>query len=378
MRDRDRYLDLTGCQNTANVNHPVVQDLILDCLRYWVSEMHVDGFRFDLASVLLRDGRGEIMPQPPVVSRIEEDPVLGRAKIIAEAWDAADGYAVGRFPGRRWAEWNDRYRDDVRRFWRGDSCVRSALATRLTGSSDLYQPGGRKPYHSINFVTSHDGFTLLDLNSYEERHNEGNGEDGKDGGPDNLSCGYGVEGETDDIDVLTVRRRQIRNFLATLLLSQGVPMILAGDEVLRTQKGNNNAYCQDNEISWFDWSPGKERGFMAGFCRRLISFRREHPSFRCPEWRENPDIRWFEADGSEVAWDSDRPTLGLFLRGTPQDSDFCLFFNAGEEAATFALPPDAAAWFRVIDTCRPEADKEPVSRQCKVQGRSTVVLQAAS
>ena len=379
MLEQNKYIDLTGCQNTVNVNHPVVQDFILDCLRYWVSEMHVDGFRFDLASVLLRDHDGRIMQQPPVVSRIEEEPVLSGVKLIAEAWDAADGYAVGRFPGRRWAEWNDRYRDDVRRFWRGDPGARSALATRLSGSSDLYRAGGRSPLHSVNYVTSHDGFTLFDLNSYSERRNEANGEMGADGAAENLSCSYGVEGETLDINILAVRHRQVRNFLATVLLSQGVPMILAGDEMLRTQKGNNNAYCQDNETSWLDWNFSEEKTATINFLRRLISLRKDSAPIRFPGWREGSEIEWFEADGSDVEWELPRPTLALMISGVPPNGDFYLMFNNGEEPAEFVVPPPVggAEWFLVIDTSHP-AENTPAGPKCGVQGRSLVVLRSDS
>jgi glycogen operon protein len=246
--DRRFYKNYTGCGSTLNCNHPIVRSLIIDCLRYWVVEMHVDGFRFDLGSVLGRDSRAELMENPPVVERIAEDPLLRDTKIIAEAWDAAGAYHVGSFPGGHWAEWNDRLRDDVRRFWRGDVRTGSDFASRLTGSSDLYLRDGRKPFHSINFVTFHDGFTLNDLVSYSRKHNEASGEDDEDGHDYNYSANYGVEGPSEDPEIEGVRNRQVKNFLATLFLSLGTSMMLGGDELRRTQRGNN-AYCQNNEIS---------------------------------------------------------------------------------------------------------------------------------
>ncbi len=247
------YRNYTGCGNTLNGNHPIVREMIFDCLRHWVHNYHVDGFRFDLASILSRDREGNLVPNPPVLETISEDPQLADTKIIAEAWDAAGAYQVGTFGSLRWAEWNGRYRDDVRRFWRGDPHMIGPLATRLAGSSDLYQASGRRPYHSINFITSHDGFTLNDLVSYNWKHNEANGEGNRDGDNNNYSCNYGHEGPTSRRSIEALRVRQIKNMMATNLLSQGVPMIVFGDECRRTQQGNNNAYCQDNAISWFDW-----------------------------------------------------------------------------------------------------------------------------
>ena len=264
------YLNFSGCGNTVNCNHPVVRDQILSCLRFWVAEMHVDGLRFDLASVFGRDGNGNVLADPPIVEQIVEDGVLADTKLIAEPWDAAGLYQVGRFPfGRRWSEWNGRYRDDVRRFWRGEAGLAGDLATRLSGSADLYQSNGRAPHNSINFITCHDGFTLWDLVSYNEKHNEANGEDNRDGAPENFSWNCGVEGPTADPQILERRRRQARNLMATLLLAQGVPMILAGDEFLRTQEGNNNAWCQDNDISWIDWSLTEKNADFLRFTRML-------------------------------------------------------------------------------------------------------------
>jgi glycogen operon protein len=281
LDEQGRYLNYSGCGNTVNCNHPVVRDLIMTCLRYWVGDMHVDGFRFDLASILGRDRRGHVMVEPPVIESITEDGVLADAKLIAEPWDAAGLYQVGRFPfGRRWSEWNGKYRDDVRQFWRGDLGFAGAVASRICGSSDLYQWNGRLPRHSINFITAHDGFTLYDLVSYNHKHNEANGEGNRDGSNENHSWNCGVEGDTDDPAVLRLRYRQARNLMTTLMLSQGVPMILAGDEFLRTQKGNNNAWCQDNEISWVNWEFAEKHKDFLRFVRELIWLRKRHPALR--------------------------------------------------------------------------------------------------
>ncbi len=281
LDEHGRYLNYSGVGNTVNCNHPVVRDLLMTCLRYWVGDMHVDGFRFDLASILGRDRRGNVMVEPPVIESITEDGVLADTKLIAEPWDAAGLYQVGRFPfGRRWSEWNGQYRDDVRRFWRGDAGVSAALASRICGSSDIYQWSGRLPRHTVNFVTCHDGFTLHDLVSYDRKHNEANGEGNRDGWDVNHSWNCGVEGETTDPAVLALRRRQAKNLMATLMLSQGVPMLLAGDEFLRTQRGNNNAWCQDNDISWVNWKLAEENADFLRFTRELIWLRKRHPALR--------------------------------------------------------------------------------------------------
>lgn len=276
-----KYLNYSGCGNTVNCNHPVVRDLIMQCLRYWAADMHVDGFRFDLASILGRDRNGNVMVEPPVIESITEDGVLADTKLIAEPWDAGGLYQVGRFPfGRRWSEWNGKYRDDVRRFWKGDHGVAPAMADRICGSADLYQWSGRLPRHSVNFVTAHDGFTLHDLVSYNEKHNDANGEQGRDGENHNNSWNCGTEGPTDDPAILALRKRQAKNMMTTLMLSQGVPMLLAGDEFLRTQRGNNNAWCQDNEISWVNWTLADEHKDFLRFVRELIQLRKRHPVLR--------------------------------------------------------------------------------------------------
>jgi glycogen operon protein len=321
------YRNYTGCGNTINGNHPIVRELIFLCLRNWVHNYHVDGFRFDLASVLSRDRNGDLQPNPPVVEVITEDPALADTKIIAEAWDAAGAYQVGSFARMRWAEWNGRYRDDVRRFWRGDAAQTGHLATRLAGSSDLYAEHGRQPCHSINFVTSHDGFTLSDLVSYREKHNEANGEGNRDGDNNNFSDNNGVEGPSADPGIEAIRSRQIRNLLSTLLLSQGVPMLLAGDECRRTQRGNNNAWCQDNDVSWIDWSLVDSNAALVRFVRELIRFRLGNPTLRRRSFLVGgptesgalPDVAWFGPDGQPIDWHVADGGISCFLAApTPE------------------------------------------------------------
>jgi glycogen operon protein len=364
------YQNYSGCGNTVNCNHPVVRTFIMDCLRYWVVEMHVDGFRFDLGSILGRDRNGKLMENPPMLERIAEDPILSATKIIAEAWDAGGAYQVGWFPGGRWAEWNDRFRDDVRRYWRGDPKQTRNLATRLSGSSDLYLRDGRKPFHSINFITSHDGFTLRDLVSYERKHNEDNGENNRDGGESNLSANYGYEGPSRDPAIEALRERQMKNFIATLMLSLGTPMILGGDEIGRTQMGNNNAYCQDNEISWYDWSLLEKNAGLYRFVKEMIAFRLRHQGFMRPEFYTGrdgnynaiPDITWFDEDGDSPAWDELGPCLALRMDGSRadiqadrDDNDFFIMFNGGTEPVRFAVcdPLNGRRWVRTIDTGLP-------------------------
>ena len=369
-QDRRMYRNFSGCGNTLNCNHPVVRSLIIDCLHYWVTEMHVDGFRFDLGSILGRDETGKLMENPPILERIAEDPILRNTKIIAEAWDAAGAYQVGAFPGGRWAEWNDHFRDDVRRFWRGDANMSAALATRITGSSDLYLRDGRKPFHSINFVTSHDGFTLNDLVSYSVKHNERNGEYNADGMNGNSSANYGVEGPTDDPAIEQVRNRQVKNFLATLLLSLGTPMLLGGDEVRRTQAGNNNAYCQNNEISFMDYSLSDRHSDILRFCRQLIRFRLAHPAFLRPEFYSGedndynaiPDVSWYNEKAKPMNWDREDGVLALRIDGSKaetradrDDFDFYFMFNASASAIQFSLCParNGRVWHVVMDTALP-------------------------
>ncbi|MFW6366956.1 MAG: glycogen debranching protein GlgX, partial [Spirochaetota bacterium] len=302
-KDKRFYSNYSGCGNTFNCNYPLVRDFILDCLRYWVIEMHVDGFRFDLASILGRSTNGEILSNPPLIERIESDPILSKTKIIAEAWDAAGAYQVGQFPGR-WAEWNGRYRDDVRRFWRGDDGMAGAFATRIAGSSDLYTNNGRSPLSSINFITSHDGFTLNDLVSFSAKHNYENGEDNRDGDNNNFSYNYGVEGPAVTPYIESVRKKQIKNLLLTLFCSQGVPMLLSGDEMRRTQQGNNNAYCQDNEISWLDWRFLDRHSDIFNYTKALIAFRQQHPVLKRSHFVEPTEKQTLD---SELSWHGTLP-----------------------------------------------------------------------
>jgi glycogen operon protein len=395
------YVDYTGTGNTLNMRHPHVLQLVMDSLRYWIIEMHVDGFRFDLASTLARTLH-DVDRLSAFFDIIQQDPVISQAKLIAEPWDVGEGgYQVGNFPPL-WSEWNGRYRDTVRDYWRGEDATLGEFAARLTGSSDLYEATGRRPSASINFVTAHDGFTLRDLVSYDQKHNDANGEDNEDGESHNRSWNCGVEGPTDDPTVNELRARQQRNFLVTLLLSQGVPMLLAGDECGRTQRGNNNAYCQDNELSWFDWDGRDEQ--LDAFTHRLTAMRRDHPVFRRRGWFlgrpihgvEVGDVAWFQPDGNEMTDDdwhvSFAKSLGQFLngdelprmgpRGEPiQDSSFYLLFNAHHEPIDFVLPEErwGKQWSCVIDTAAPDADADPAlvaaGEAVPVAGRSVVVLE---
>ncbi len=360
------YKNYSGCGNTINGNHPIVREMIFLCLRHWVHNYHVDGFRFDLASILSRDRNGEMVPNPPVVETIAEDPLLADSKIIAEAWDASGAYQVGSFAQLRWAEWNGRYRDDVRRFWRGDSGQTPPLATRLAGSSDLYQAGGRQPYHSINFITSHDGFTMSDLVSFKDKHNEANQEGNRDGDNNNYSENYGVEGPSRRPDVEALRLRQIKNMLATLFLSQGVPMLLSGDECRRTQRGNNNAYCQDNAISWFDWKLVEKNEGLVRFAKALIDFRRAQPAVRRIDFPsgdaarpgELPEVLWFGADGRRKDWRDGGPSLTCCFSAPLGDKSatdprhVLIMSHAGRQARDFTIPllPKPVNWRVFLDT----------------------------
>jgi isoamylase len=364
LNEDGSYRNFSGGGNTVNGNHPIVREMIFHCLRHWVHQYHVDGFRFDLASILSRDRNGRLVPNPPMVELIAEDPMLADTKIIAEAWDAAGAYQVGSFANLRWAEWNGRYRDDVRRYWRGDPGQTGHLATRLAGSSDLYQSSGRKPYHSINFVTSHDGFPLNDLVTYEQKHNAANGEENRDGDDNNWSSNYGVEGPTRRKVVSQLRQRQVRNIFATLLLSQGVPMFVAGDECLRTQRGNNNAYCQDNTVSWFDWKRVDRNAEMVRFCQALIAFRKRQPTVRRPIFltgsatqpEEMPDVSWYCSNGTPVDWNEINHALTCLL-GTagiddPAARSVLLLIHGGQTSQEFTLPSPARdiPWRLFVDT----------------------------
>ncbi|HVB33611.1 MAG TPA: glycogen debranching protein GlgX [Patescibacteria group bacterium] len=387
--DPGRYKDFTGTGNTINANHPVVREFIKNALRYWVTEMRVDGFRFDLASVLGRGEDGRLLPNPPLLESIAEDPILREVKLIAEAWDEGGAYQVGNFSERRWAEWNGRFRDDVRRFWARAPGAAGAFASRLSGSSDLYQSSGKTPGCSVNFITCHDGFTLNDLVSYSAKHNEANGEGNRDGNDVNFSDNCGVEGPSDDPGVGSLRRRQIKNFLLTLFVSRGIPMLLGGDEFRRTQRGNNNAYCQDNQISWYDWGLAEKNREIHRFCRGMIAFRRAHPVLRQETFYTVDDLRWFNPEGAVPDWfDPETRSLAclIFGRGEP---DLCLIFNAGVEPAAFVLPKPFAggSWRLAADTFRdPPQDFLEDGRELtfenqglyRVGPRSSVILLARS
>jgi isoamylase len=382
--DTGRYIDYTGCGNTLNCNHPVVRSLIIDCLRQWVSNFHVDGFRFDLASVLGRDTEGRLLANPPLLEQIAEDPLLHHTKLIAEAWDLGGAFQVGRFPGHRWAEWNSRFRDDVRRFWRGDPGMSGAFATRLCGSADLYQSQHESPVNSVNFVTCHDGFTLNDLVSYARKHNEANGEGNRDGTSENYSENNGAEGPSDDGAIESLRLRQIKNFFVTLLASRGVPMLLGGDEFRRTQQGNNNAYCQDNEISWYDWQLAQRHAGLQRFVSRLIALRKAHPVLSAEAFYGEADIRWFGVEGRAPEWHGRENRLGCMVfedvGGSP--SAICLLFNAAFRPCRFVLPsPPAGKWRIAADTAQsspadaPDPGEEKAAADPAVlTGRSCVIL----
>ncbi len=382
--DKRFYRDFTGTGHSVNAAHPVVRDLILDALRYWVMEMHVDGFRFDLASVLGRDREGRVLADAPLLERIAEDPILRDAKLIAEAWDAAGAYQVGSFSHSRWAEWNGRFRDDVRRFWRGDEGMLAAFVSRICGSSDLYQTSGKGPQCSINFVTCHDGFTLNDLVSYAHKHNEANGEDNRDGSDENYSANFGIEGDSDDSAVEAMRRRQIKNFLLTLAVSRGVPMLVAGDEFRRSQRGNNNAYCQDNETSWVDWSLQERHDEIFRFARRALAFRRTNAALRREVFYTGDDIQWFDPKGNSPHWsDPQQKSVACLVRGQ-DEPDLYLMFNADKAPMNFVLPMlSTGPWKLVADTALSSRDfsgpeghlSEPTSYL--VESNSSVILVAA-
>jgi len=400
--DQSRYSDYAGTGNTMNGNHSIVRRLILDALHYWVQEMHVDGFRFDLASVLARDEWGQPMRSPPILWDIESDPVLAGTKIIAEAWDAAGLYQVGTFIGHRWAEWNARYRDDVRRFIRGDNGVVEDFAARIIGSPDIYTSPDHALHRSINFVTCHDGFTLNDLVSYNVKHNEANGEANRDGTDANWSWNCGVEGPTDDPEIERLRERQIRNALAILLVSQGTPMLLHGDEVRRTRNGNNNAYCQNNETSWFNWQNTTQHTGLLRFCQRLVCLNRQHPVLNLEMYpnaqehidpslhrqcvHDHPRITWHGVKPYQPDWGYESHSIALELDGGEGDDDFYLIFNAYWQELKFELPLPSrgGCWLQVVDTSLPsphdiaEPGREPAitGSTYTVHPHSVVVLLA--
>jgi isoamylase len=400
--DRSRYRDYTGCGNTLDVRSSHVLQLIMDSLRYWVTEMHVDGFRFDLASALARSMH-DVDKLSSFLQVVQQDPVVSSVKLVAEPWDVGEGgYQVGEFPPL-WSEWNDRYRDAVRDAWRGHGGVRE-LAYRLSGSSDLYHFDGRSPQASVNFVTAHDGFTLRDLTTYQSKHNEANGENGRDGESHHRSRNFGVEGETDDPDVNARRRRQARSLLTTLLLSTGVPMLTMGDEVRRTQRGNNNAYCQDNELSWMPWELGGDARDLCAWVARLVALRREHPVLRQPTFflgrtgeQGVKDLAWFGADGQELSdeqwFDPEQRTLAMYLDGCgirmrgPQgerveDDSLLLVLHTGDEDVEVVLPdrPWAGAYDVLLDTSTEQpvpGPRLPAGGLLPVRAGSAVLLRCS-
>ena len=392
--DKSVYRDYTGCGNTVNCNHPIVANFIISCLEYWVREMHVDGFRFDLASALARGENGEPLHDAPVLWGIELSDQLSATRLIAEAWDAAGLYQVGSFPGYRWAEWNGRYRDVIRRAVRGEKGLLAELATRLSGSSDLYQPQHRLPINSINFVTCHDGFTLYDLFSYTQKHNEANGEGNRDGHNDNLSSNFGIEGETDNEEILALRTQHAKNAFAILLLSQGVPMLLAGDEILHSQRGNNNGYCQDNELTWIDWSLVEKNVHMLRFVQHMIALRKRHPSLMRRRFLTGtpageggePDITWHGTNLDTPLWnDPDARVLAFTLTATSdEETDLHVMLNLSDRKINMELPPPHSGhWHRAIDTgLGSPQDSATPGNQAAVTGnkyparaRSVVVLE---
>lgn len=384
--NKSLYQNYSGCGNSINASHPVVIKFIIDCLCYWVTEMHIDGFRFDLAPVLARTKEGSVDVNSYILNAIAEEPVLRNSKIIAEAWDAEGAYLVGALPGR-WAEWNDVYRDEVRKFWLLPESNISRLAARLTGSSDLYSQNGKKPYQSVNFVTCHDGFTLKDLLSYSKKHNEQNGEDNRDGSNNNFSFNHGAEGKA-SLEIENARYRTAKNILLTLFLSSGTPMLNMGDEVFRTQHGNNNAYCQDNYISWFDWELVEANKPLLEFTKKLIQFRKKHTAFMRDEFFtglkkiENTsyyDIMWFNSSAQEPDWNSQTKFLAFLLNGNTgnpiydkPDNDFYIILNGHSNDLTVTIPPspNGKIWRRLIDTSyidgkefAGEETAEPLSNQ---------------
>ncbi len=389
--EKNNYRDYTGCGNTLNANHSIVRRMIMDCLRNWVTEYHIDGFRFDLASVLSRDEKGEPLKNPPVLWEIESDPVLAGTKIIAEAWDAAGLYQVGSFIGDRWAEWNGKYRDHVRRFIKGDKNMVSKFASKLMASPDIYADPDREPNRSIHFVCCHDGFTLNDLVTYNLKHNEGNLENNRDGSNDNISWNCGVEGETDDPYVNALRLRQIKNFLTLTFIAQGTPMLLMGDEVRRTQRGNNNAYCQDNEIGWFDWDLVKKNGELLTFTRDIIAFIQKLEIFKIedllatPDDIDEPHITWHGVELNKPDWSKNSHSLAFTLYHPQAKETIHVMVNAYWDTLKFRLPNlKEQKWYKVIDTsagapndfCQPELATSLERGVMKVKDRSIMLLVA--
>lgn len=396
------YYNFSGCGNTLNCNNPIVRSMVLDCLRYWASEYHIDGFRFDLAAILGRDQWGAPLPNPPLLETLAFDPVLGKCKLIAEAWDAGGLYMLGSFPAYgRWAEWNGKYRDDIRRFVKGDAGMVGSMGQRLQGSPDLYQASGRNPAASINFVTCHDGLTLYDCFAYNGKHNDANGEGNRDGSDDNFSWNCGWEGDTDDFWVNAFRKQMIKNAVTGLLVSQGIPMILMGDEVARSQKGNNNCYCHDNELNWLDWKLMEKNADLLRYFQRIIKFRRAHPVLRCRDFFRNTDyvgsgtadITWHGTRAWAADWSGNSTVMAFMLdgkhakNGTVQDNTIYVAFNCHYDGLNFELPapPAGTRWHVFANTSMPspqdisDVGKEPPlgdQHNFTVGPRSVIVLVA--
>ncbi|MEW8625583.1 MAG: glycogen debranching protein GlgX, partial [Candidatus Thiodiazotropha sp.] len=390
-QDRRYYMDYTGCGNTVNCNHPINDKFIQDCLEYWVEELHIDGFRFDEGSILSRGEDGAPMEHPPVLWNLELSETFVDTKLIAEAWDAGGLYQIGSFPGLRWAEWNGRFRDDVRRFVRGDPGLVAAVAMRIAGSADLYQWSGRSPSSSINFIACHDGFTLMDLVSYNGKHNEANGEENRDGMDDNMSWNCGAEGSTADSTIQDLRKRQVKNFAAILLLARGVPMFLAGDEFGRTQGGNNNAYCQDNEISWVDWGLLDENRDLFDFFKGMIALRKGCTQLRQSRFFEDrvnprglPEIGWHGCELNAPGWQDSGSQVLAFTLGafTGDEPDLHVMMNMGEASLPFQIPPvQGRRWHRYADTALPPESAMDIEAATAIEegdylvtGRSIVIL----
>ena len=403
QNDKQYYMNFSGCGNSVNCNHPVTAQFIIDSLRYWVLQMHVDGFRFDLASILTRAPNGTPIPydMPSLTATISLDPVLAKTKIIAEPWDCAGLYQLGGFPGgsfaglNRWSEWNGRFRDDIRRFIRGDDDATTAAATRIAGSSDAYNHSGRAPTASVNFITAHDGFTLNDLVTYNHKHNEENGEENRDGSDDNLSYNHGFEGECTNPKIQAQRLRKIKNYLIYLFVSQGVPMLLGGDEMRRTQGGNNNAYCQDNDISWINWTLAQKNKGLVRFTKNLIAYRKAHSIFSrkqfftdCYDNNTVPEIAWYDINAKNPDWSKQKRFLAFKLNGSyschpeAQENDFYIATNTDIYDLTITLPalPDGRQWHLVADTSllSPEDITEPGNEELLREQRRYVLLSGAT
>ncbi len=385
---REFYFDYSGCGNTLNCNHPAVEKFIIDCLRFWVDEMHVDGFRFDEGSILSRSETGEPLKHPPVIWELELSDTFADTKLIAEAWDAAGLYQIGGFPGYRWGEWNGRYRDTIRKFLKGDAGIVGEVANRIAGSADLYQKTRHSPTNSINFISCHDGMTIWDLVSYNAKDNWANGENNRDGIDDNWSWNSGAEGDTDDLEIIKFRKRRVKNFIATLLISTGVPMILSGDEIGKSQRGNNNVYCQDNELAWFDWSLTESNSDLLRFTQLMIKFRTEQDSLRRDDFycgeinsRNLPDISWHGCKLNSPGWDDTNAKVLAYTIASFNDKqgDIHVMMNMHYEALDFELPhAEKLRWYRFVDTALDSPDDISEKSKMKAFNESTYKVEPYS